>query len=294
MVVLTLAKCPPGLRGDVTKWLLEIAPGVFVGRVNARVREKLWARVLENAKDGRAVMVYNTNNEQRLDFKVFGEAWEPIDFDGIKLMLRPSTPNLRQTGDSLTHGFSDAAKRRTVKKIAAARERMPVDYVVLDLETTGLDPEKDEILAIGALKATSHQTEDTFYALIQTERRIPPAIEAMTGISALVLEEKGESLSDVLPRLLAFIATLPVIAHNAEFDRSFLRYACAKCGLQLFSNRFVDTLATAKRMVSEVTDYKLPTLAAYFNLPPGTPHRPLEDCETTHRLYLELNKLMKN
>lgn len=84
-----MTDCPPQLRGDLSKWLCEINTGVYVGQVSQRVREALWIRVCENLKNGRATMVYSTNGEQKMDFRVHNTAWEPVDFDGLKLMRRP-------------------------------------------------------------------------------------------------------------------------------------------------------------------------------------------------------------
>lgn len=92
MIVMVLSACPAGLRGDLTKWLLEISPGVFVGQGSARVRGLLWERVTELSKDGRAIMVYSSDGEQRLRFKVHRHDWTPIDLDGLTLMKRPATP----------------------------------------------------------------------------------------------------------------------------------------------------------------------------------------------------------
>ena len=69
MVVLVLTAVPAGLRGHLTRWLLEIAPGVYVGHASRRVKDELWERVLELCKDGRAVMVESARNEQHLDFR---------------------------------------------------------------------------------------------------------------------------------------------------------------------------------------------------------------------------------
>ena len=120
MIVIRLENAPFGLRGDLTKWLLEIDSGVFVGQVNARVRDNLWSRILEYVKNGRAIMVYSTNNEQGLEFKVHGSQWEPIDFDGIKLMLRPSPSRLKMKElQGYQSGGSRAAKRLIAKRAAA-------------------------------------------------------------------------------------------------------------------------------------------------------------------------------
>lgn len=84
MVVVVLEKCPLSLRGDLSKWLQEISPGVYAGHVSARVRDKLWERVCEEAKSGRATMVFSARNEQHMDFRVHNTLWEPIDFDGFE------------------------------------------------------------------------------------------------------------------------------------------------------------------------------------------------------------------
>jgi len=115
MVVLVLTACPPGLRGFLTRWLLEISAGVFVGKVSKRVRELLWARTKKMVRTGRAIMVFPARNEQGLSFLVHGHHWEPVDVDGITLMLRPSEERLAQPGTgapSRPTGWSKAARRR--------------------------------------------------------------------------------------------------------------------------------------------------------------------------------------
>jgi CRISPR-associated protein Cas2 len=120
MVVITLTDCPVSLRGDLTKWLLEINTGVFVGRVSARVRGLLWERITKSIRSGKATMVYTAKNEQHLDFKVHNAEWEPIDFDGIKLVLRPSPSRVKNLG-GLRLGYSNASKRRLAKRMAHKR-----------------------------------------------------------------------------------------------------------------------------------------------------------------------------
>ncbi|MDR7301416.1 type I-E CRISPR-associated endoribonuclease Cas2e [Haloactinomyces albus] len=93
MTVVVLTAVPPGLRGHLTRWLLEISPGVFVGHISTRVREELWLRIVEFAADGRALMVHSTRGEQRLSFKVHGHDWTPVDHDGLMLMRRQTVPD---------------------------------------------------------------------------------------------------------------------------------------------------------------------------------------------------------
>jgi CRISPR-associated protein Cas2 len=93
VTVIVLTAVPPGLRGHLTRWLLEISPGVFVGHISTRVRELMWTRIIEYVKDGRALMVHSTRGEQRLAFQVHGHDWTPVDHDGITLMRRQTVPD---------------------------------------------------------------------------------------------------------------------------------------------------------------------------------------------------------
>lgn len=88
MIVVVLSVCPEKLRGELTRWLLEISTGVYVGHVPARVRELLWLRIVDDVGRGRALMVHSARGEQGLAFRVHNHAWEPVDVDGITLMRR--------------------------------------------------------------------------------------------------------------------------------------------------------------------------------------------------------------
>lgn len=118
MIVIVVAACPVGLRGHLTRWLLEISAGVFVGKVSARVRELLWVRTVDMVKTGRAIMVYSANNEQGLDFKVHQHDWIPTEIEGIKLMLRPNPASEARPDESATktYGWSTASRRRRFRR----------------------------------------------------------------------------------------------------------------------------------------------------------------------------------
>ncbi|WP_045821704.1 type I-E CRISPR-associated endoribonuclease Cas2e [Williamsia herbipolensis] len=115
MVVLIVTACPAGLRGHLTRWLLEISPGVFVGVLSRRVRDLLWERVEELVKDGRAIMVSSARNEQRLDFRVHRYDWEPVDVDGVRVVRRP------HTGEALASAAKPRAGRSKASRYRAAR-----------------------------------------------------------------------------------------------------------------------------------------------------------------------------
>lgn len=123
MVVIVLTACPAGLRGDLTRWLLEISAGVFVGHISARVRDRLWERVKGQIKNGRAIMVYSARNEQHLAFKVHRADWDPVDCEGLELMKRPPSGHVHgggsERGGSRYRGWSKASKYRRAQKFAA-------------------------------------------------------------------------------------------------------------------------------------------------------------------------------
>lgn len=295
MLVITLTDCPAALRGDLTKWLQELNTGVYVGQVGARVREELWKRVKENIKTGRATMVYSANNEQRMNFRVHNSGWEPIDFDGLKLMLRPSPARAAVARDIKT-GYSKAAQMHMAKRMSEKKNRggqLPDYYAVVDVETTGLIASEHEIIEIGAVKVAQNQVAGEYHALIKIGSPIPPSIEKLTGLCNDLLNREGRDLSQVMPEFLAFIGDLPIVSHNAAFDFDFLRTACSRHGLPLISNRCIDTLSLSRRLVSDVENYKLSTLLFHFGIVATGAHRTLSDCLSTKQLYEKLIEIMQ-
>lgn len=115
MVVIVLTACPTGLRGDLTRWLLEISAGVFVGHVSAKVRDRLWERIVDLIRDGRAIMVYSARNEQHFAFRVHRADWAPEDCDGLELIKRPAARRQAEGGSRRT-GWSNASKWRAARK----------------------------------------------------------------------------------------------------------------------------------------------------------------------------------
>ncbi|MBW8793785.1 MAG: type I-E CRISPR-associated endoribonuclease Cas2 [Streptomyces sp.] len=115
MTVIVLTNCPPGLRGFLTRWFLEISAGVFIGNPSARIRDVLWDEVRQYTGQGRALLAHTTNTEQGFTFRTHDHAWHPIDYEGVTLIQRPSpTAPASSTSPTATPpvGWSKAAKRR--------------------------------------------------------------------------------------------------------------------------------------------------------------------------------------
>ncbi len=291
MIVISMTDCPVSLRGDLTKWLMEISAGVFVGQVSARVRDQLWEHIKKSAKNGKVTMVFNTNNEQRLDFRVHNNTWEPIDFDGIKLMLRPSPSRVKQLGE-LRLGYSKASKRQIAKQVANKQSsKYPSTYVVVDVETSGLNPEEHKIIEIGAILVEDHCIVERFSLLVRLEDAISTQIEELTGISNDLLHREGLDIETVLNKFITFLRDLPMVSHNADFDNCFLRKACNDHNIPYISDRSIDTLTLARRKIRQIENFKLYTLANHFGIAITKTHRSIDDCELTYQIYEKLINL---
>lgn len=292
MIVVVLSKCPLSLRGDLTLWLQEIATNVYVGHVSARVREQLWERIIENIKSGQATMVYSTNNEQRHSFRVHGTTWEVIDIEGLELILKPSLQygSQRLSNNSLRTAHSKAKAAQQASKFSKRNRIVPSDYVVIDIETTGLDPTQDEIIEVACLKIINNNLSDQRSYLVKISVPIPSHITKLTGIDDALIQKEGRKLAHVISDIVEFIGDYPIIAHNVKFDLAFIYSACEQLGLPPPSGSTIDTQSLAKKKIRNVMNYKLQTLAESCGFSFQRPHRALNDCITTLNLYQFLQK----
>ena len=292
MTVLVLTNCPPKLRGDLTKWFLEVNTNVYVGNINARVRDEIWERICSNVKSGRATMVFKADNEQKMDFRIHNTSWIPVDYDGIKLILHPKRQFQEGTSQTaIPDGFSKAAIfEKSKAMMRRKRFFLPSDYCVVDIETTGLDAAVDSIIEIGAIRIRNDQIKDKFQALIQTSAPITSKISELTGISKEDIDN-GQPLRTVIDAFNTFIGDDDLVFHNAAFDIKFLNKEYRTCGISLFENRVHDTLLLAKTRVKNITDYKLETLAKWCGYDIKQCHRAIPDCHLTHGIYVKLKEL---
>ena len=93
MLVMILETVPVGLRGELTRWLIEPHPGVFVGHVSGLVRDRLWLKCCQGMKNGGIVQIWSTNNEQRFQMRAYGDTRrDVVDFEGLQLIRLPVSP----------------------------------------------------------------------------------------------------------------------------------------------------------------------------------------------------------
>ena len=154
-------------------------------------------------------------------------------------------------------------------------------FVVLDLETTGLSPDRDRITEVGAVRARGGEVLAELRTFVHPGVPIPPAVTTITGITDADVAHAPD-VATVLPIVLDFLGDAVFVAHNARFDLGFLRAAAARLGLPRLRPRVVDTAVLARRLIrDEVRDLRLGTLARHLRAPDTPDHRALHDARAT-------------
>ena len=157
--------------------------------------------------------------------------------------------------------------------------------VALDIETTGLDPKRDSIMEIGAIRFNGRRVEDEWSSLVNPGRAVPPFITQLTGITNQMVAH-APPISDVLAELTDFVGDVPIIGHNVSFDLSFLR----RHGLFAY-NDSIDTYEMASVLLPNASRYGLGALSRILTVPLPATHRALDDALVTHGVYLRLHEM---
>ena len=149
------------------------------------------------------------------------------------------------------------------------------EIVCFDIETTGLKVTQEAITEIGAVRLRNGEIVETFQTFVDPERRLTPEIIGLTGITDEMLRG-APKLKDALTAFLTFAGDAPLAAHNAEFDISFIRAGCQKCGIP-FEPTYIDTLILAQNLLPGLGKYKLDIVAEHLQLPQFNHHRASDD-----------------
>lgn len=285
--VITVKNAPMSLRGDLSKWMQEIATGVYVGNYNTRVREKIWLRVNETIGNGEATISYYCRNEIGYNFDTKNTIQHVIDHEGIPLVFLPEGNDVNK----VAMGFSNAKKIRNATKYSnrSSQNKKYEGYVIVDIETDGLDPEKNSVIEIGAIKI-KNDTMESFSRLISIDYTLPQNIVNLTSITNEMIDESGEGKEVVFREFIEFIEDLPIVGYNLQFDIKFIKYNLKGMGLNV-QNKQVDLLPMVKKQIS-LTNYKLSTVAKYFGIAEKIPHRGLLDAGILLELSRKLNEFI--
>lgn len=165
---------------------------------------------------------------------------------------------------------------------------MSPDYIALDLETTGLDPKKDRILEIGAVKITNGEAGEAYSIFVDSKKKIPKFITELTGITEEMVAG-GLYLEEAIKGLLAFCQDLPILGHNILFDYSFIKRDAVNLGYS-FENEGIDTLKIARKFMAEPKKKSLESLCCHYGIGRERCHRAYDDAVAASELYDCLKK----
>lgn len=168
----------------------------------------------------------------------------------------------------------------------------PKKYVVLDLETTGLSPEFDSIIEIGAIKVEDSIITDTFQQLINPGFMISDFIQNLTGITNEMLVSQP-SMSEVLPDIENFVENNIIVGHNVNFDINFLYDNFEYYMNKPFTNGFIDTMRISRKVLPGLDHYRLTDIVYELGIEGSNFHRALSDCEYTYKCYETMKALIE-
>ena len=172
------------------------------------------------------------------------------------------------------------------------QQSAPLDseFVIFDVETTGLSPSSERLTEIGAVLVKKGQVLDRFQTFVNPQKPIPAEITKLTGITDEMVKDAPKE-GEALRALLSFAGDRTLVAHNASFDMSFLRAAAARTG-QVVQNPFADTLAIARCALPQLKNHKLDTLAAHFQVS-FRHHRADDDSKALAQIFFGLVEMGK-
>lgn len=200
-----------------------------------------------------------------------GGAWMPL----LNQLLRSSS----------AFACDAAGNWRLTVWDAKAQRLDEIEFVALDVESTGLAPGRHRLLEVGAVIVRNGEAGAHFQRLINPGRRIPQFITRFTGISEAMIKRAGAA-SEILPRLHEFVDSRPIVGHNIGFDLGFLSYETQHAGLDFdFPLEGIDTIALARRYLTGMRRASLDRVAVALHLPIHSRHRALPDALLTAQVF---------
>jgi len=161
---------------------------------------------------------------------------------------------------------------------------LPQNFIALDVETTGLDIEKDEIINIALVHFENGKAAASIDFLVKPQKEIPTFVKYLTGISQSELNE-AKPFKEIAPQILEFINGKPIVAHNVAFDSKLLMLALSRNGFKNQEFVFWDSLAIAQAAWT-YESHKLVNLIKQLNIEVSASHRALPDAEACGKVFL--------
>ncbi len=169
-----------------------------------------------------------------------------------------------------------------------------MDFVVFDLETTGAKTPPCRVTEIGAFRVKGGKIAEEFHTLVNPETPIPPFITQLTGISDQMVR-RAPKFRDVAADFLDFIGDSVLVAHNAPFDMRFLNHEIGRIYENYrVANPSLCTVRLSRRLVPNVENHRLNTLANYFSVALVNHHRASDDARATAHIFVNLLETLQN
>ena len=166
------------------------------------------------------------------------------------------------------------------------------EYVVFDIETTGLNKEKCKIIEIGAVKIRNREIVDRYSTFIDPGEKLSDEIVDLTNITDDMLEGQ-RPIETVLPEFLDFVGDDVLVAHNASFDTGFVRIKAEELGIEYRKNTILDTLELSRTLLKELKKHKLDVVAKHLGVSLEGHHRAVNDAEATAEIFLKLVDMLE-
>lgn len=167
----------------------------------------------------------------------------------------------------------------------------PSKYVVLDIETTGLNPRFNEIIELSALRVIDGEVQEEFNSLVKPKGEISYFISNLTGISAQTVKDAPD-IKEAIKNFNDFCTGSIVLGHNVNFDIGFIDRNLQKHHDIPFSNDYIDSLRIARILLPQLKDKKLGTIARHFGLNTDGMHRGLKDCMVTNLCFCKFKEIV--
>ena len=164
--------------------------------------------------------------------------------------------------------------------------RMVNAYVAIDVETTGLNPKKEKIIEIGALRVREGKVEEEFHRFVHPRRALDERIAALTKITDDMVKD-SPGIEEIIGEVVEFCQDLPILGHQVMFDYRFLKRAAVNQGIE-WEREGIDTLKLCRIFMPEGESKALPQACRYYQVDMGDNHRALSDAYGAHALYQEL------
>ncbi|MCI7323437.1 MAG: PolC-type DNA polymerase III [Lachnospiraceae bacterium] len=170
-------------------------------------------------------------------------------------------------------------------------QSLEADYVVFDLETTGFSPENNRIIEIGAVKVQGGKITDKFSTFVNPQVPIPFRIEQLTSINdSMVID--APPIEQILPQFMEFCEGCVMVAHNADFDMSFIKKNCMRQGMECRPT-IVDTVGLARILLPNLNRFKLDTVAKALGVSLDNHHRAVDDAGCTAEIFVKFIDMLK-